>query len=190
MVGSEQPKSWNLVLPWAEYWYNTTYQGASKCTPFQTVYGRPPPTLTRYIPGETVVDAVTQDLQTRDEALKQLKYHLARAQDQMIHYANKKRVVVKIKEGPVAFWLQLPETSRIHPVFHVSQLKLAVGDHRVEEALPTELQEGRHMYIPLKVLQRKNQQQHGKEEHYICQQFYNFNLEDKVDVGERVILDH
>ncbi|WVY98448.1 hypothetical protein V8G54_030599 [Vigna mungo] len=52
---------------------------ASKCTPFETVYERPPPTLTCFIPGETVVEAIAQDLQTRDEALKQLRYHLARA---------------------------------------------------------------------------------------------------------------
>lgn len=39
--------------------------------------------------------------------------------------------------GTVAFQLKLPEHARIHPVFHVSQLKLAVGDHTVDTELPT-----------------------------------------------------
>lgn len=175
---SEQPKAWLECIPWAEYWYHTSYQGAARCTPFETVYGRPPPSIVRFVPRETLVEAVAQDLMTRDETLKQLKEHLKRAQEQMAKYANTHRKPTNIKEGDkvylkirphrqvtmptrlhpklaaryygpflvlkqvgaVAFKLQLPETARIHPVFHIPQLKLAVGNHAVEEELPEELQ--------------------------------------------------
>lgn len=178
---SGQPKNWSVVLPWAEYWYNTSYQSAAKCTPFETVYGRAPPSLNRFIPGETAVEAVAQELMMHDEALKQFRFHLNRAHDMMAKYANRRRrledikvddwVYLKIRPhrqtsmatrmhpklatryfgpfkvlqqvGEVAFKIQLPETARIHPVFHVLQLKKAVGTQNVEKELPHDLQAGK-----------------------------------------------
>ncbi|XP_047173484.1 uncharacterized protein LOC124841282 [Vigna umbellata] len=66
----EQPKGWSSVLQWAEYWYNTSYQEVVGCTLFERLYGRSPPSLHRFVPGETLVEVVDQELQTRDEALK------------------------------------------------------------------------------------------------------------------------
>lgn len=40
---SESPRTWGQWLPWAEYWYNTTFHSALGTTPFQEVYGRTPP---------------------------------------------------------------------------------------------------------------------------------------------------
>lgn len=87
----EQPKSWSQWLHWAEYWYNISYQTAAGMTPFEAVYGRKPPTLIKFLPGETEVAAVSQALVDRDELLRQLKYNLERAQQLMTKYANKSR---------------------------------------------------------------------------------------------------
>lgn len=79
-------------LPWAEYWYNTNFHVSTGSTPFHTVYGRSPPNLSRFLPGEVKVEVVRLELQDRDEALRQLKYHLTKAQAQMKIQADKKRV--------------------------------------------------------------------------------------------------
>ncbi|KOM32921.1 hypothetical protein LR48_Vigan01g247700 [Vigna angularis] len=92
-----------------------SYQGSAKCIPFEVADGRPPPTLTRFMSGEITVEAVAHVLQKGDEALKQLKYHLGRAQDQMTKYANWKRKPVTIK---VEDWIYL----KIRPLRQVSML--------------------------------------------------------------------
>nr|GEW24460.1 retrotransposon-related protein [Tanacetum cinerariifolium] len=80
---AEQPKNWSFWLPWAEFWHNTSFHVSTNTTPFGVVYGRAPPTILKYVPGEIHCEAVASDLQDRDEALKQLKYHLARAQERL-----------------------------------------------------------------------------------------------------------
>lgn len=52
------PKDWMHWLPWAEWWYNTTYHSTTHLTPFEAVYGIPPPKLLSYVPGTTKVNAV------------------------------------------------------------------------------------------------------------------------------------
>ena len=41
--------------------------------------------------------------------------------------------------GAVSYRIKLPESARIHYVFHVSQLKKVVGSYKVEPKLPAEL---------------------------------------------------
>ena len=57
-LAGDRPRSWLQWLPWAEFCFNTSYQSALWATPFEVVYGRPPPALMSYTPGAARVAAV------------------------------------------------------------------------------------------------------------------------------------
>ncbi|WVZ06506.1 hypothetical protein V8G54_019852 [Vigna mungo] len=44
----QSPKEWAKLLPWTEYWYNTSYHHSYGMTPFKIVYDRDPPALEKY----------------------------------------------------------------------------------------------------------------------------------------------
>jgi hypothetical protein len=62
----DRPRVWVDWLPWAEYCHNTAFHSALRTTPFQVVYGRPPPSLLSYTQGTTATDAVDDLLKDRD----------------------------------------------------------------------------------------------------------------------------
>ncbi|KAK8938724.1 hypothetical protein KSP39_PZI011094 [Platanthera zijinensis] len=141
------------------------------------VYGLPPPSIVRHLPGECPVASLAAHLQDRDIILNSLKQHLRRAQAKMTSFANRKRrdlqfapgekVFIKLhpyrqltvarracpklaprffgpfevlgRIGAVAYRLRLPDGSRIHPVFHVSQLRCVIGDHPALDHIPADL---------------------------------------------------
>lgn len=140
-------------------------------TPFEVVYGRPPPTISRFVIDGTTTQAITESFRQRDETLGILKANLLQAQTRMKALADKGRreisfevgdwvyvrlrpyrqlslrlqrynklsrrffgpfqVILKI--GQVAYKLDLPLSSKIHPVFHVSVLRKCIGkpEHQV-----------------------------------------------------------
>ncbi|KAM0057208.1 putative nucleotidyltransferase, Ribonuclease H [Helianthus debilis subsp. tardiflorus] len=99
----DRPKDWFKFLPWAEYWYNTSFQTAAQMTPFEVVYGRKPPSLTRYIHGATSNSLVESQLLDRDEVLATLKANLLRAQSRMKSYADQHRRDVQFDIGDWVF---------------------------------------------------------------------------------------
>lgn len=62
---------WFRWLPWVEFCYNTSYHSSFRCTPFQVVYGKQPPTLLTYMSSTTKMTAVEQLLVDRDVTVKE-----------------------------------------------------------------------------------------------------------------------
>lgn len=100
---SSQPKEWVKWLPWAEYWYNTSYHWSIQMTPFKMLYGRDPPKLVSYERGSAVTFAVDEYLRQRDPVLMALKGHLLRAKQLMKAQADGKRREVEYSVGDRVF---------------------------------------------------------------------------------------
>ena len=102
MTGNK-PKEWTKWLPLVEWWYNTSYHLSTKITPFEAVYGRPPPTYVAYIPDESSVVVVDQSLREQDAMVCLLKANLIQAQARMKGYANKRRSERTFEVGDMVF---------------------------------------------------------------------------------------
>jgi hypothetical protein len=61
-VTGDRPRAWVDWLSWAEYCYNTSFHTALRATPFEVVYGRPPPPLLPYEPGSAKMEVVDAPL--------------------------------------------------------------------------------------------------------------------------------
>ena len=89
---ADRPQAWVDCLPLAEFWFNTNFHSSLKLTPFEALYGYPPPKLVDYVLGTTRVAAVDSLLQDRQQLFSLLKSNLAAAQERMKWFADKKRV--------------------------------------------------------------------------------------------------
>lgn len=77
------PRRWVAWVSWAEYYYNISFHSALRTTPFQVVYGRPPPKLLSSTTSSTRVDVVDGTLINRDKALEDIQWCLLQAQQRM-----------------------------------------------------------------------------------------------------------
>ncbi|KAG6397792.1 hypothetical protein SASPL_144253 [Salvia splendens] len=68
---------------------------------------------------------------------------------------------IEARIGATAYRLQLPASTRIHPVFHVSLLKRAIGEATSEATLPDELGVAALSFLPEKVLATRIDQREG-----------------------------
>lgn len=100
---STRPKEWVKWLPWAEYWYNTSFHSAIGMTPFKVLYGRDPPSLVSYTRGTAVTLEVDGYLRDRDAILAELRRQLLRAQQIMKERADGKRRDVTYEVGEMVY---------------------------------------------------------------------------------------
>ena len=95
----DQPRKWVEWIPWAEFSYNTSIHSATKMTPFEAVYGIPPPHLLTFVPGTSRVQAVDEYLRDRDTILRELRHNLSLARQRMKIQADLKRREVSFEVG-------------------------------------------------------------------------------------------
>ncbi|KAE8821218.1 putative polyprotein [Hordeum vulgare] len=79
-VTGDRPRAWVDWLAWTEYCYNTSYHSALRTTPFEVVYGRPPPAMLPYEPGTARSETAGDLLRTRDDILAEARQRLLQAQ--------------------------------------------------------------------------------------------------------------
>ncbi|GJZ45547.1 retrotransposon-related protein [Tanacetum coccineum] len=98
--------------------YNINIHTFINLTPFEAIYGQPPPTYVPYETGDSPVEAVDRSLQAREQSIQTLKFHLQRAQDRMRNLANKHRTD---REFAVGVWVYV----KLQPHRQVTMRKTA-----------------------------------------------------------------
>lgn len=189
---SDKPRTWSKFLSWAELSYNTLFHSAIQMSPFKAVYGRDPPTLLKYESGSTsnqMLELIRDHLHKAQQCMKlkadkhrrevefevwDLVYLKLRPyrQQTVARRANEKLAArfygpfeIKARVGKVDYNLELPEDSKIHPMFHVSQLKKVIGDPTNVTPLPPQLtREGVLGVEPETVLNERVNATTGQEE--------------------------
>ncbi|KAJ1262722.1 hypothetical protein BS78_09G131800 [Paspalum vaginatum] len=81
-----RPRAWVDWLSWAEYCYNTSFHTALHATPFEVVYGRPPPPMVPYTPGTARTEMADALLRARDEIVAEARQRLIQAQQLSKYY--------------------------------------------------------------------------------------------------------
>nr|GEU99669.1 reverse transcriptase [Tanacetum cinerariifolium] len=74
-----------------EFCYNMSYHNAIKMTPFQALYGHPPPSLPHYTLGSSQVASIDATLVEHERVIALLKDTLSKIRQRMTDQANKHR---------------------------------------------------------------------------------------------------
>ncbi|WVZ11913.1 hypothetical protein V8G54_016443 [Vigna mungo] len=130
-----KPNHWFKYLPWAEYHYNTSIHSWSGLTPFEVVYGKPPPSIPTYIEGISSNAGCDSLLTSREEIFALLKANLLKAQIRMKKLADSKRRDLKFEVGS---WVYLKLQS---------YRQVSVSGHKYHKLV-------KRFYGPFKVLER------------------------------------
>ncbi|XP_019173537.1 PREDICTED: uncharacterized protein LOC109169119 [Ipomoea nil] len=85
------PNNGRVSLSLAEHWYNTNYHSSLKMSPFQALYGYPPPQLAINDASRSANERSESWIHNRIHMLSILKDNLGQAQQRMKHYADKNR---------------------------------------------------------------------------------------------------
>lgn len=71
------------------YWHNTTWRSSTEFTPYEIMYGWPPPAILQYVPRTAKVQSVEEHLYDRDRVKKLLMDNLVKARERKQLYADR-----------------------------------------------------------------------------------------------------
>lgn len=97
------PKELYHWLSLAEWWYNTSYHTSINLTPFQALYGFPPPLVAEVILPDCPDDSARNILQNRQLANQLIKDNFLKAQARVKHQPDKHRSERVLKVGDMVY---------------------------------------------------------------------------------------
>lgn len=65
VVCADSQQDWGMYYALAEWWYNSTFNPTIQTSPYEALYGKPPPNHLSYLPGEDVDEEVDKSLINR-----------------------------------------------------------------------------------------------------------------------------
>jgi len=97
------PRRWHYWLSLAEWWYNTSYHTSLNLTPFQALYGFPPPMVAEVVIPDTPDLSLQEQMRNRQMANQVIKDTLHKAQARIKHQADKRRSEREFQIGDMAY---------------------------------------------------------------------------------------
>jgi hypothetical protein len=104
----KEPTKWAAWLPAAEWWYNTSYHTAIKQSPFEALYGYPPPQISEISIPCNVSEETVVTLKEKDHMMQALQHNLTQAQNKMKKFADAKRTERIFQVGDMVYLKMQP----------------------------------------------------------------------------------
>jgi len=97
------PKRWYYWLSLAEWWHNTSFHTSLNITPFQALYGFPPPMVAEVVLPDCPDDNARELLQNRQLATQLIRDNLIKAQSRIKQQADKHKTERVFEVGDMVY---------------------------------------------------------------------------------------